>query len=152
MAPRILRTDYLVRVKFPLRAGNAHPVSLLKSQGADLMASPTAVESETQVLDRTKLAALRELLGEDKCAAAIQRFKGELFACVAAIESTAPERAVHAHNLAGVAGLFGFHDLEKESRRFLAALHQDSDEIRASADSLLRAAQRVEAELEAMSR
>jgi len=115
------------------------------------MSSLTAAESTRPVLDRTKLTGLRELIGEAKCDAAIQRFKGELFACLEAIESSAPERAVHAHNLAGVAGLLGFDDLEKESRRFLAALHQDSDEVRASADSLLQAAQRVQAELDAIS-
>ena len=115
------------------------------------MSSLTAAELTRPVLDRTKLTGLRELIGEAKCDAAIQRFKGELFACLAAIESSAPERAVHAHNLAGVAGLLGFDDLEKASRRFLAALHQDSDEVRASADSLLQAAQRVQAELDAIS-
>jgi hypothetical protein len=111
----------------------------------------TAAESTRPVLDRTKLTGLRELIGDAKCHAAIQRFKGELFACLAAIESNAPERAVHAHNLAGVAGLLGFDDLEKEGRRFLAALHQDPDEIRASAESLLQAAQRVQTELDAIS-
>jgi HPt (histidine-containing phosphotransfer) domain-containing protein len=92
------------------------------------------------------------LIGEAKCAAAIQRFKGELFACLAAVEGNAPERAVHAHNLAGVAGLLGFDDLEDESRRFLAALHQAADQnvedVRASTESLLQAAQRVELELD----
>ena len=90
-------------------------------------------------------------LDDAKCNSAIQRFKGELFACLAAIESNAPERAVHAHNLAGVAGLLGFDDLEVESRQFLAALHQNTDDIRASAESFLQAAQRVEAELDAIS-
>ena len=115
------------------------------------MTSLTVAESTKPVLDRTKLTGLRELIGEAKCKAAIQKFKGELFACVQAIDSNAPERAVHAHNLAGVAGLLGFDDLENESRRFLTALHQDSDEVRASADSLLQAAQRVNAELDAIS-
>lgn len=100
------------------------------------------------VLDRAKLSGLREVIGEAKCAAAIQRFKGELFACLLAVEGSAPERAVHAHNLAGVAGLLGFVDLENESRRFLAALHENEDDVRASAESLLQAAQRVERELD----
>lgn len=121
--------------------------------------SPQASQSTRPVLDRTKLTGLRELIGDAKCNSAIQRFKGELFACLAAIESNAPERAVHAHNLAGVAGLLGFEDLEVESRQFLAALHQNKDDIRdqnkddirASAESFLRAAQRVEAELDAIS-
>ena len=113
--------------------------------------SPQASHSTRPVLDRTKLTGLRELIGDAKCNSAIQRFKGELFACLAAIESNAPERAVHAHNLAGVAGLLGFDDLEVESRQFLAALHQNTDDIRASAESFLRAAQRVEAELDAIS-
>lgn len=117
------------------------------------MAPQTAVETTRPVIDRTKLAGLKELIGEAKCAAAIQRFKGELFACLAAIEGNAPERAVHAHNLAGVASLLGFDDLEKESRRFLTALHQnaDADRVRTSAESLFQAAQRVEAELDEMS-
>ena len=118
------------------------------------MAPQAATQSTRPVLDRTKLTGLRELIGEAKCNAAIQRFKGELFACLAAIEGNAPERAVHAHNLAGVAGLLGFDDLEEESRRFLAALHQNpdnADDVRTSAESLLQAAQRVEAELDAIS-
>lgn len=113
--------------------------------------SPQVSQSTRPVLDRTKLTGLRELIGDAKCNSAIQRFKGELFACLAAIESNAPERAVHAHNLAGVAGLLGFDDLEVESRQFLAALHQNTDDIRASAESFLQAAQRVEAELDAIS-
>jgi hypothetical protein len=50
-----------------------------------------------------------------------------------------------------VAGLLGFDDLEDESRRFLAALHQadqNADDVRASTESLLQAAQRVELELD----
>lgn len=112
------------------------------------MSAQTATQSMRPVLDRAKLAGLKELIGETKCAAAIQRFKGELFACLAAVESKAPERAVHAHNLAGVAGLLGFDDLEDESRRFLAALHENSEDVRTSAESLLQAAQRVELELD----
>ena len=115
------------------------------------MAPQTATQSTRSVLDRTNLTGLKELIGEAKCNAAIQRFKGELFACLAAIEGNAPERAVHAHNLAGVAGLLGFDDLEGESRRFLAALQLSPDELRTSAESLLQAAQRVEAELDAIS-
>jgi hypothetical protein len=118
----------------------------------ETMAPQPTTQSTRPVLDRTKLAGLKELIGEAKCAAAIQRFKGELFACLAAVEGNAPERAVHAHNLAGVAGLLGFDDLEDESRRFLAALHQAADQnvedVRASTESLLQAAQRVELELD----
>ena len=110
-----------------------------------------ASKSMRPVLDRTKLTGLRELIGGAKCSSAIQRFKGELFACLAAIESNAPERAVHAHNLAGAAGLLGFDDLEEESRQFLAALHQNTDDIPASTESFLQAARRVEAELDAIS-
>ena len=121
----------------------------IPSDQSETMAPQTATQSTRPVLDRTKLTGLRELIGEAKCSAAIQRFKGELFACLAAIEGNAPERAVHAHNLAGVAGLLGFEDLEKESRHFLAALHKNADDdVRASAESLLQAAQRVEAELD----
>lgn len=112
------------------------------------MTFQTATQSTRPVLDRTKLTGLRELIGETKCNAAIQRFKGELFACLAAIERAAPERAVHAHNLAGVAALLGFEDLEDKSRRFLTALHENSDDTRPSAESLLQAAQRVERELD----
>ena len=121
----------------------------IPSDQSETMAPQTATQSTRPVLDCTKLTGLRELIGEAKCNAAIQRFKGELFACLAAIEGNAPERAVHAHNLAGVASLLGFDDLEEESRRFLAALHQNADDdVRASAESLLQAAQRVEAELD----
>ena len=102
------------------------------------------------ILDRSKLALLRKLIGETKCNAAIQRFKGELFTCVAALEGSAPECEVHAHNLAGVAGLLGFDDLEKESRQFLAALASNGD-VRRSAEALLKAAQRVDAELDSLS-
>jgi hypothetical protein len=112
------------------------------------MSAQIAAQSTRPVLDRAKLAGLKELIGEAKCAAAIQRFKGELFACLAAVEGNAPERAVHAHNLAGVAGLLGFDDLENESRRFLAALHKNREDVRTSAESLLQAAQRVELELD----
>jgi hypothetical protein len=115
------------------------------------MSAQTATQSMRPVLDRAKLTGLKELIGEAKCAAAVQRFKGELFACLAAVDGNAPERAVHAHNLAGVAGLLGFDDLEDESRRFLAALHQNpdnADDVRQSAESLLQAAQRVELELD----
>ena len=115
------------------------------------MASQIAPQTSRPVLDRNKLTGLRELIGEAKCNAALQGFKGELFACLAAVEGNAPECAVHAHNLAGVAGLLGFDDLEDESRRFLAALHQadqNADDVRASTESLLQAAQRVELELD----
>jgi HPt (histidine-containing phosphotransfer) domain-containing protein len=112
------------------------------------MALQTDTQSTRPVLDRAKLAGLRELIGEAKCAAAIQRFKGEFFACLAAVEGNAPERAVHAHNLAGVAGLLGFDDLEDESRRFLAALHENNEDIRTSTESLLQAVKRVERELD----
>jgi hypothetical protein len=115
------------------------------------MAPQIAVQTSRPVLDRTKLTGLRELIGEAKCNAAIQRFKGELLACLAAVEGNAPERAVYAHNIAGVAGLLGFDDLEDESRRFLAALNQNpdnADDVRQSAESLLQAAQRVELELD----
>ena len=114
------------------------------------MSPQTATQSMRPVLDRAKLAGLKELIGEAKCAAAIQRFKGELFACLAAVEGHGPERAVHAHNLAGVAGLLGFDDLEDESRRFLAALHENNEDVRTSAESLLQAAQRVELELDTL--
>ncbi len=112
------------------------------------MALQIATQSVRPVLDRAKLAGLKELIGEAKCVAAIQRFKGELFACLAAVEGNSPERAVHAHNLAGVAGLLGFDDLEDESRRFLTALHENSEDVRTSTQSLLQAAQRVELELD----
>jgi hypothetical protein len=82
---------------------------------------PIAVESETPVLDRTKLAALKELVGEAQCAAAPQRFNAELIACLAAIEANAPDSAEHAHNFAGVADLLGFNDLANESRRYIGA-------------------------------
>lgn len=114
------------------------------------MSLETVIQSTRPVRDPTKLTGLKEMIGEAKCNAAIQRFRGELFACVAAVETNAPERAVHAHNLAGVAGLLGFDDLEHESRRFLAALHQNAGDVRSSAESLLQAARRVEAELNAM--
>ena len=74
--------------------------------------------------------------------------KGSFLPALAAVEGNAPERAVHAHNLAGVAGLLGFDDLEDESRRFLAALHENKEDVRTSAESLLQAAQRVELELD----
>lgn len=112
------------------------------------MSVQIAPPSMRLVLNRAKLAGLKEMIGEAKCAAAIQRFKGELFACLAAVEGNTPERAVHAHNLAGVAGLLGFDDLENESRRFLAALHENKEDVRTSAESLLQAAQRVERELD----
>jgi len=115
------------------------------------MTLQTATQSLRPVLDRTKLTGLKELIGEAKCEAAIQRFKGELFACMAAIEGNAPERAVHAHNLAGVAALLGFEDLEDKSRRFLVALHENKEDVRPSAESLLVAAQNVERELDTIS-
>ena len=114
------------------------------------MAPQIATQASRPVLDRTNLIGLRELIGEAKCSAAIQRFKGELFACLAAVEGNAPECAVHAHNLAGVAALLGFYDLEEKSRRYLAALHENKEDIRAAAESLLQAAQRVELELDAI--
>ena len=101
------------------------------------MTLQTATQSLRPVLDRAKLTGLKELIGEAKCNAAIQRFKGELFACLAAIEGNAPERAVHAHNLAGVAALLGFEDLEDKSRRFLAALHENKEDVRPSAEILV---------------
>ena len=70
---------------------------------------------------------------------------------MAAIEGNAPERAIHAHNLAGVAALLGFEDLEDKSRRFLVALHENSEEVRTSAESLLVAVQEVKRELDTIS-
>jgi len=116
-----------------------------------LMTVQTAIQALRPVLDRAKLTGLKELIGEAKCEAAIQRFKGELFACMAAIEGNAPERAIHAHNLASVAALLGFEDLEDKSRRFLVALHENSEEVRTSAESLLMAAQEVKRELDTIS-
>jgi hypothetical protein len=108
---------------------------------------PIAVESETPVLDRTKLAALKELIGEDKCAAAMQRFNGELIACLAAIEANAPDSAEHAHNLAGVADLLGFNDLANESRRYIAAVHRGKEDVGPFSRSLLQAGRWAEREL-----
>jgi hypothetical protein len=70
---------------------------------------------------------------------------------MAAIEGNAPERAIHAHNLAGVAALLGFEDLEDKSRRFLVALHENREEVRTSAESLLVAVQEVKRELDTIS-
>jgi len=116
-----------------------------------LMTVQTAIQALRPVLDRAKLTGLKELIGEAQCEAAIQRFKGELFACMAAIEGNAPERAIHAHNLAGVAALLGFEDLEDKSSRFLVALHENREEVRTSAESLLVAAQEVKRELDTIS-
>lgn len=115
------------------------------------MAPSTVVETTRPVLDRTKFAGLKELIGEAKYAAALQRFKGELLACLAAIESNSPERAAHAHNLAGVAGLLGFDDLEAKSQRFLTALHQNVEDVGPSTESLLQAARCVESEIGSIS-
>ena len=56
----------------------------MPSDQKDTMATQTATQSTRSVLDRTKLNGLKALIGEAKCNAAIQRFKGELFACLAA--------------------------------------------------------------------
>lgn len=96
------------------------------------------------VLDREKLDGLRALIGEAKCNAAIDRFKGELHDCLSAIAAEDPESAEYAHRLAGVAGLLGFDDLEEHSRRFLAAVHQGTDDIPSCAEALMEAARRAE--------
>jgi len=101
-------------------------------------------ESVKPVLDRTKLSGLKALIGEAKYEAAIQRFKGELHACILAIAENSPDSAEHAHNLAGVTGLLGFDELAGASRRFLAARHGDTDDADPSTELLLQAAQRAE--------
>jgi HPt (histidine-containing phosphotransfer) domain-containing protein len=102
------------------------------------------------VLDHTKLQGLRSILGNEKCAAALERFKEELRTCLSAIESDGPDRAESAHRLAGVAGLLGFDDLEDHSRKFLNAVHEERDDVAASAGELVAAAHRAEAELAAL--
>lgn len=101
------------------------------------------------VLDHTKLQGLKEILGEQKCNAALERFQEELRTCLAAIEGGGAERAESAHRLAGVAGLLGFDDLEEHSRRFLDAVTQEQDDVPALAENLVEAAHRAEAELSA---
>jgi len=99
------------------------------------------------VLDPSKLADLKALIGEAKCEAALQRFREELHACLSAIEAHAPDQAEHAHRLAGVAGLLGFEDLEEKSRRFLSAAQENSDDAGPCTESLLQAARRAEEHL-----
>jgi hypothetical protein len=142
-----LSRPYAVSVKQRARWQNRMAIPTRET----LMTVQTAINAVRPVLDRAKLTGLKELIGEAKCEAAVQRFKGELFACVAAIEGNAPERAIHAHNLAGVAALLGFEDLEDKSRRFLVALHENSEEVRTSAESLLVAVQEVKRELDTIS-
>jgi len=103
------------------------------------------------VLDHGKLSGLQAIIGKEKCEAALERFKEELHTCLSAIEAEAPDRAESAHRLAGVAGLLGFEDLEEQSRKFLAAVHQDAGDIASSTDALVRAAQRAKGELPARS-
>jgi HPt (histidine-containing phosphotransfer) domain-containing protein len=99
------------------------------------------------ILDPSKIADLKALIGEAKCEAALQRFREELHACLSAIEAHAPDQAEHAHRLAGVAGLLGFEDLEEKSRSFLAASHGDAGDVSSSLASLIDAARRAEGEL-----
>lgn len=101
------------------------------------------------VLDHAKLRSLKEILGEQKCNAALERFQEELHTCLSAIESGSAERAESAHRLAGVAGLLGFDDLEEHSRRFLTAVLQEQADIPTLTDALVEAAHRAEAELAA---
>ena len=102
------------------------------------------------VLDHAKLQGLKDILGEQKSNAALERFQEELHTCLSAIESSDPEQAESAHRLAGVAGLLGFDDLEEHSRRFLAAVTQEQDQIATLAEALLAAANRAEAEIAAL--
>lgn len=101
------------------------------------------------VLDHSKLQGLEEIIGKDKCEAALRRFQEELRSCLSAIEAGRPEREESAHRLAGVAGLLGFDDLEDHSRRFMVAVHQEADDIASSTDALVEAAHRAEAALAA---
>lgn len=104
------------------------------------------------VLDHAKLQGLKDILGEQKSNAALERFQEELHTCLSTIESGGPERAESAHRLAGVAGLLGFDDLEEHSRTFLAAVTQEpreQDDIATLAEALVEAARRAEAELAA---
>lgn len=101
------------------------------------------------VLDHAKLQGLKEILGEQKSNAALERFQEELRTCLSAIESGSPERAESAHRLAGVAGLLGFDDLEEHSRTFLAAVLEEQDDVPALTEALVEAAHRAEAELAA---
>ena len=102
------------------------------------------------VLDHGKLSGLQAIIGKEKCEAALERFKNELRTCVQAIEAEGPDRAESAHRLAGVAGLLGFEDLEEQSRRFLAAVHEDPDDVASSTKALIDSARRAESELAAM--
>jgi hypothetical protein len=99
------------------------------------------------VLDHKKLQGLKAVLGEEKCDAALKRFRDELGKCLSSIEAGTPERTESAHRLAGVAGLLGFDDLEDHSRQFLAAVHQEGGDIASSTDALVEAAHRAKAEL-----
>ena len=106
-------------------------------------AQPPKGEEHSSVLDYAKLALLEELIGSAKCASALRKFKAELAIRIAAIESTSTgpaDKARHAHKLVGVAGIFGLAELCDESRRLMAAVHENADDLQPYVGSLLRAA------------
>lgn len=102
------------------------------------------------VLDRTKFQSLANLIGNDKAAAALHKFRDDLESHIVAISEEATpieEKGARAHKLVGTAGAIGLDELSHESRRFEEAVKQNVSDLQPFLDELMSAAERARAEL-----
>lgn len=102
------------------------------------------------VLDRTKFQSLANLIGNEKAAVALQKFRDDLESHIAAISEEATpteEKGARAHKLVGTAGAIGLDELSHESRRFEEAVKRNVSDLRPFVDDLMSAAERARAEL-----
>jgi HPt (histidine-containing phosphotransfer) domain-containing protein len=105
------------------------------------------------VLDRTKLKSLQDLIGPEKAAIALVKFRHALDSELAAIgaESTdVTEKGMRAHKLVGIAGSIGFQELSDKSREFEEAAKQNTADISRYLDELFSAAERARVELDGL--
>lgn len=105
------------------------------------------------VLDRGKLADLEALIGKERSAVALGRFKKELvehIAVIAAPTTAAEEQAARAHKLVGIAGTFGLQELSEQSRIFEEASKSGANDLEPLRESLLAAARRAKDELDGL--
>lgn len=121
------------------------------------MTRPPASETQSMeadmascVLDRGKLATMEELIGKEKSAMALQKFKTDLdkrLAEIAADTIAIEEKAAHAHKLVGTAGAIGFQELSEVCLRFETAVKRDATDLHPLLDEVVSAGKRAMQEL-----
>lgn len=104
-------------------------------------------EEAVRVLDPAKFSSLKSLIGNDKAAIALEKFRQELDSHVAAISAEATpidEKGMYAHKLVGTAGSIGLDELSAKSRSFEQAVKRDAGDVDWFLDQLIAAAKRAQ--------